>query len=902
MITGESSIENIKSHLAQGEWQQAIALCQQAIAGSGDLANSQMIEYYVCLARAYAQQGKLAEAIATYQKILGSANEQTEIYAELGLLYSRQKNPHQAVRYYKQALELKPQWAELRYNLAVILHQLGNWQEAITGYNQAIKIKPDYAAAYFNLGVLYDQKGELEEAIAAYQQVISLQPTLVRAYSNLGSTFARQQKYPQAIAIFRQGIALNPTWATLHNNLGQVYWFERQLGLALKSFETAILLDPKMALAHHNLGRLWQQQGNYPQAANCLQTVIKLEPNNIAAYSNYADVKQRSGDLAATFLCWHKIIKLQPDFVNAYCHQKFATTPQDLLEMAGLSCARLLQALQQQQFEEAYLHLGRTYSYMGDVLFEFGGVKQAEIYYQQALQIKPQDLELYLKLGNCLARQQRLDAAIAIYNSGLTLQPDHPQICFQLGKVLEQTHAAEQAIDLYESILSQPIPAPDWQTLPNLFPREQNRHSLPQKIYHHTQDWIRDCNLENFNYVQVVWSQVTTKSRTIKSSRQPEAIVFDRQKTSHRDCGGVNCNRCMAKLIQGFSPEQIGNNAYKCSLEEAEHLDPGLPFVVTIPEGKAWVAPQKNSWVICDSLAVITPDNYLLGDLSRYYPWFLPGCPYQERAEHNIFEQDLPPVEHIEGRVVLLSGLAGHVYYHWMIDILPRLELLQLSGVNFKEIDWFVVNSLSKPYQSETLKLLGIEPDKIIESDRHSYIQATELIVPSFPGYLDWVPSGTIKFLRQTFLPQVSLAKTSKQKIYVSRAKAKNRRLINELEVSQLLSDWGFKTVFLEEMSVLEQVTIFANAEIVVAPHGSGLTNLVFCPPDTKVVELFSPNYHRTDYWMISQELKLQHYYLLGQNFNCLSLRNLMYQNALTEDILVNIDSLKLILQHIQQS
>ena len=108
-------------------------------------------------------------------------------------------------------------------------------------------------------------------------------------------------------------------------------------------------------------------------------------------------------------------------------------------------------------------------------------------------------------------------------------------------------------------------------------------------------------------------------------------------------------------------------------------------------------------------------------------------------------------------------------------------------------------------------------------------------------------------------------------------------------------------TVFLEEMTLLEQIATFANAKTIVAPHGSGLTNLAFCSPNTKVVELFSPNYIRTDYWMISQQLMLQHYYLVGQNFSCVSLRNLMYQNALTEDILVNIDALELILQHCQQ-
>jgi capsular polysaccharide biosynthesis protein len=412
---------------------------------------------------------------------------------------------------------------------------------------------------------------------------------------------------------------------------------------------------------------------------------------------------------------------------------------------------------------------------------------------------------------------------------------------------------------------------------------------------------VRDSNLKDFDYVQVLWSQAPVVQKKIKTIREPEAIKIKPGDTSYPDCGGVNCNSCMTKLIAQFKPLQIGQNAYQCSLEQAPKIDSGWPFVVTIPDGRAWVAPQKNSWVICDAMAVITPDNYLLGDLSRNYPWFLPGCPDQERAEHSIFEQEnIAPVEKITGRVALLSSLAGHVYYHWMFDILPRLELLRRSGIKFKEIDWFVVNSLSKPYQQETLNLMGIAQDKIIESDRHSHIQASELIVPSFPGYLDWVPEGTIKFLRETFLPQINSNQNNQNhsKIYVSRARAKNRRLVNEIEVSQLLTKLGFVTVFLEEMSFLEQVKTFANAKMIVSPHGSGLTNLVFCSPHTQVVELFSPNYIRTDYWMISQQLDLQHYYIVGQNFSCSSLRNLMYQNALTEDIFVSIDALKLVLQH----
>ena len=897
MRRGESSIKNVRSLLARGEWEQAIAKCQQVIALDPDA-----IEFYLYLAKAYAQKGNITAAISSYQKTLGTSVDQSEVYGELGLLWSKQKKLEQAAWHYQQALALRPDWAELQYNLAVVLHQLHDWNAAIVAYNRAIELKPDYGAAYFNLGVLYDRKGELEIAIASYEQVIIVQPNFVRAYSNLGSTYARKKEYDKAIAVFKQGIDIDPTWATLHNNLGQVYLFGKQPGKAISSFENAISLDPTMALAHHNLGKLWQHQGNYPQAIKCYRQTIALQPDNILAYSHCCDAEQRLGNIAAALDLWRKIIDLKPDFVKSYCQRMSIAEPEDLLGIARQSCARFLEALIARQDDAAY-HLGQTYHHMGDVLFEFGGINQAEIYYQKALQIQTKEVELYLKLGNCLAKQQRLQAAIAIYQIGLTLEPQHPQICFQLGKVLERTKEAEQAIDCYEAVLNQKIhDAKQWQKLPRLFQNEDNLSLLPQQIYHYTQDWARDCELENFDYTQVLWSQTTIANSKIRGIRHPETInILPEGKTSYPDCGGVNCNSCMTKQIEYFKPVQLDKNAYKCSLELPTPISSKLPFVVTIPEGRSWISPQKNSWIICDAIAVITPDNYLLGDLSRFYPWFLPECPYQERNEHSIFErEEIPPVEKIEGRVAILSGLAGHVYYHWMFDILPRIELIERSQIKLSEIDCFVINSISKPYQQETLELLNIPANKILESDRHSHIQATELIVPSFPGYMDWVPPGTMQYLRQTFLPKINLAKNKfSKKIYISRAKAKNRQIINETEVNQLLTSQGFKTIFLEEMSVLEQVAIFANAEIIVAPHGSGLTNIVFCSPDTKIVELFSPNYQRTDYWMISQHLELQHYYLVGENFECLSLRNLMYQNSLTEDILVNVSSLELILNYI---
>ena len=109
----------------------------------------------------------------------------------------------------------------------------------------------------------------------------------------------------------------------------------------------------------------------------------------------------------------------------------------------------------------------------------------------------------------------------------------------------------------------------------------------------------------------------------------------------------------------------------------------------------------------------------------------------------------------------------------------------------------------------------------------------------------------------------------------------------------EVLEQSGFVSILPESMSLAEQIAHFYYAEVIVAAHGSGLTNTIFCSPGTKVIELMSPHYISHYYWGISQYLQLQHYFLTGEAFECYPIRQLMYQNSLTEDILVNLSSLK---------
>ena len=61
----------------------------------------------------------------------------------------------------------------------------------------------------------------------------------------------------------------------------------------------------------------------------------------------------------------------------------------------------------------------------------------------------------------------------------------------------------------------------------------------------------------------------------------------------------------------------------------------------------------------------------------------------------------------------------------------------------------------------------------------------------------------------------------------------------------------GFTVLDPGSLSVQEQIDHFAAARVVVAPHGAALTNLSFCRPGVRVLELFAPGYLNPGYWSI---------------------------------------------------
>jgi len=251
--------------------------------------------------------------------------------------------------------------------------------------------------------------------------------------------------------------------------------------------------------------------------------------------------------------------------------------------------------------------------------------------------------------------------------------------------------------------------------------------------------------------------------------------------------------------------------------------------------------------VVGDYGANLTPGGILDLQTSEYFG--ISGW-----REHPIFlRRRLPPVEHVDGTLVALATRGGsNNYYHFLLDVLPRFGVFEetLPG---RRADVLYVPAETQ-WQRDLLDLVGLGDHRRIETRKHRAVRADHLIVPSLPNPKEVAPRKTVEWLRSRLVAHDVLDKP--RRLYVTRGSARNnRRVVREEELMRALEERGFVRIEPGGMSVRDQIDHYAAAEIVVAPHGAALTNLVFAAPGIKVLELFPANYVNSCFWAIADSI-----------------------------------------------
>ncbi len=175
-------------------------------------------------------------------------------------------------------------------------------------------------------------------------------------------------------------------------------------------------------------------------------------------------------------------------------------------------------------------------------------------------------------------------------------------------------------------------------------------------------------------------------------------------------------------------------------------------------------------------------------------------------------------------------------FYHFIFEILPNiLHLLD----NF-DVSQILVSKGASPYVFDALRLYLNREDfnnKVSVIHGSWYVKKLLFIpIPPISGFCHPFDIQRLRDFASMVHPEPSAWMI--KKIYVSRKYATSRCVANEAEISARLTTLGFETVYLENMSIKEQIKLFKTTHTVVAPHGAGLSNMVWMNKGCKIIEL----------------------------------------------------------------
>lgn len=224
------------------------------------------------------------------------------------------------------------------------------------------------------------------------------------------------------------------------------------------------------------------------------------------------------------------------------------------------------------------------------------------------------------------------------------------------------------------------------------------------------------------------------------------------------------------------------------------------------------------------------------------------------------------PAQRLAGNTCVLGSLwSGINYFHFLFELLPRVEMVCRSGIALGEVNQFVVNPLKFEVFWEALTQSGIARDRVLVSSPSAAFEVQHLIAPSSLQGTGHMRKWVCDWLNQTFTPCPDASRQS-LRVFVGRSDANRRHLDNQAEIwEQVLLPLGFQIVRWDGQSIRSQAALFASAEVVVGVNGAALTNLVFCRPGTRVVVIHHPAYLSRWFYELAATRGLDYYYVVGE-------------------------------------
>jgi protein O-GlcNAc transferase len=161
--------------------------------------------------------GRLAQAEASYRRVLAGAPDDPDVLYPLGQLYNQAGRCDEAVACLRRVIAARPRHARAYNTLGMALDELGHADEALDCYRNAVRLDPRGYEAHYNLGSALLNPGRIDEAVVELERAIAIDPARGLAQMTLGQAMIRRGEVARALPLLEQAIARMPDRPLAHD-------------------------------------------------------------------------------------------------------------------------------------------------------------------------------------------------------------------------------------------------------------------------------------------------------------------------------------------------------------------------------------------------------------------------------------------------------------------------------------------------------------------------------------------------------------------------------------------------------------------------------------------------------------------------------------------------------------
>lgn len=223
--------------------------------------------------------------------------------------------------------------------------------------------------------------------------------------------------------------------------------------------------------------------------------------------------------------------------------------------------------------------------------------------------------------------------------------------------------------------------------------------------------------------------------------------------------------------------------------------------------------------------------------------------------------------------IFILTDIWSTGPYHFYVDMLSKIvELKEQSEGKLKRFNFLIFDDkftkkviipLLKDFDLESVKII-----KLVRNQQYVFIGNNYFVTKPhgigtnnptvIPKVYDLIHSNLVKYKK-------THDDTLYKGIYYYRT-GPFRKIINDQELIRKLRNMGFYCTNFEELSYIEAFQIMQQTTLFVGIHGGGLTNMLFLPKNSKVIEIKNdnPNPNSHCYWHLARSLKFEYVMLVA--------------------------------------